>query len=148
MPMPSATVTLSRSPLPTARTAPGSHGPSEPPPFHSNEPSWPVTGSPPSAASEAAGGSAENRETPPDCEDPLDVARALAVVAGSLAAALALALAVPVAVEPPGDAVDPRVPQALASTTASDTSAMEDTEHQAGRRRAEIAPQRVRSMGP
>ena len=54
-----ATVTVRRSPAPTWIRAPGTHGLSEPPLFHVNEPSVPVTGSPPSAARLAGGGSAD-----------------------------------------------------------------------------------------
>ena len=55
----SANVTASGSPAPTAIGAPGSHGLSEPPSPQVNEPSWPTTASPPSAASDAAGGRAD-----------------------------------------------------------------------------------------
>ncbi len=49
---------MSGSPVPTVIGVPGSHGLSEPPSAQVNDPSWPMTGSPPSAASEARGGPA------------------------------------------------------------------------------------------
>ena len=53
---PPAKVTASGSRAPTAIGAPGSHGLSDPTSPHVYEPSWPTTGSPPSADSDAAGG--------------------------------------------------------------------------------------------
>src|SRR5688572_12738559 len=49
-------LTVSGSPAPTAMGAPGSHGASLPVSSQTYVPSWPATGSPPSAARRASGG--------------------------------------------------------------------------------------------
>src|SRR6476660_3672763 len=55
---PSPSATISGSPVPTVTGVPDSHGLSEPPSAQVKDPSWPMTGSPPSAASVACGGPA------------------------------------------------------------------------------------------
>ncbi len=52
-------VTVNGSPAPTVSGVPGSHGLSDPPSSQVYEPSCPIAGSPPSAASVAEGGSAD-----------------------------------------------------------------------------------------
>jgi hypothetical protein len=119
-----------------------------------NEPSWPTTGSPPSAASEAAGGSADDGDAPAFVSVP-----AVALAPGLVALGLAVAVAPVPAVasgpavadasgptgEPVGEPVGVPVVHAPARRT---TGRIASVDRQMDHGVIDIAPSKFRCTGP